>query len=54
MIAPFVRLKLQLLANMFRRSPWQVVGISIGLLVIVRIVWRFTHPAPPLPPGRSP
>lgn len=31
-MAPFVRLKLQLLANMFRRSPWQVVGIVIGLL----------------------
>ena len=32
MIAPFVRLKLQLLANMSRRSPWQVVGIVLGLL----------------------
>jgi len=31
-IAHFVRLKVQLLANMFRRSPWQVVGIVIGLL----------------------
>ncbi len=32
MVAQFLRLKLRLLANLFRRSPWQVVGISIGLL----------------------
>ena len=25
------------------------LGITTGLLVIVRIVWRVTHPAPPLP-----
>ena len=24
-------------------------GITIGVLVLVRIAWRFTHPAPPLP-----
>ncbi|MGX5695977.1 hypothetical protein ACWKWP_07250 [Agromyces soli] len=28
----FVGLKLRLLANIFRRSPWQVVGIVIGLV----------------------
>jgi len=31
-IGQFVRLKLQLTANAFRRSTWQVVGIAIGLL----------------------
>ena len=25
------------------------IGITIGVLVLVRIAWRFTHPAPPLP-----
>lgn len=32
MVAQFLRLKLQLTANAFRRSTWQVVGIAIGLL----------------------
>ncbi|MDH2445296.1 ABC transporter permease [Amnibacterium sp. CER49] len=32
MVAQFLRLKLQLTANLFRRNPWQVVGIVIGLL----------------------
>lgn len=32
MVAQFLRLKLRLLANLFRRSPWQVVGIVIGLI----------------------
>lgn len=32
MTARFLRLKLQLLGNMFRRSAWQVVGIVLGLL----------------------
>ena len=27
------------------------VGLTILLLVLVRIAWRLTHPAPPLPPG---
>src|SRR3954453_2172620 len=32
-LAPvFLRLKLRLLANSFRRSPWQVVGLIIGVL----------------------
>jgi ABC-2 type transport system permease protein len=31
-VAQFLRLKLRLLANLFRRSPWQVVGIEIGLV----------------------
>jgi ABC-2 type transport system permease protein len=31
-ISLFVGLKLRLLANIFRRSPWQVVGIVIGLV----------------------
>ncbi|WP_349898607.1 hypothetical protein [Parafrigoribacterium soli] len=32
MVAQFLRLKLRLLANTLRRSPWQVVGIIIALL----------------------
>jgi cytochrome b561 len=24
-------------------------GLTLGLLILVRIVWRLTHPAPPLP-----
>lgn len=32
MVAQFLGLKLRLLANLFRRSPWQIVGIGIGLL----------------------
>ena len=32
MVAQFLRLKLQLTANLFRRNPWQVVGIVVGLL----------------------
>lgn len=31
MVAQFLRLKLRLLANTLRRSPWQVVGIVIAL-----------------------
>ena len=32
MVAQFLGLKLRLLANLFRRSPWRVVGLAIGLL----------------------
>ena len=32
MVAQFLRLKLRLLGNIFRRSPWQVVGIILGLV----------------------
>lgn len=32
MIGVLVRLKLRLLANQFRRSPWQVVGLSLALV----------------------
>lgn len=32
MVAHVLRLKLQLLANIFRRSPWQLFGMLIGLL----------------------
>ncbi|MBC7443693.1 MAG: hypothetical protein H7311_14430 [Ramlibacter sp.] len=32
MVAQFLGLRVRLLANLFRRSPWQVVGIAIGLL----------------------
>ncbi|SEN14857.1 hypothetical protein E3O25_13110 [Cryobacterium sp. TMT1-3] len=32
MVAQFFGLKLRLLANLFRRSPWQVVGLVLGLL----------------------
>jgi ABC-2 type transport system permease protein len=31
-VAQFLGLKLRLLANLFRRSPWQVVGVALGLL----------------------
>jgi ABC-2 type transport system permease protein len=31
-VAQFLGLKLRLLANMFRRSPWQIFGLVIGLL----------------------
>jgi ABC-2 type transport system permease protein len=31
-VAQFLRLKLRLLANTFRRSPWQIVGILIALV----------------------
>ncbi len=32
MVAQFLRLKLRLLANTFRRSPWQVFGIVVALV----------------------
>ena len=32
MVAQFLGLKLRLLGNLFRRSPWQVFGMVIGLL----------------------
>ena len=32
MVAQFFGLKLRLLVNLFRRSPWQVVGLVVGLL----------------------
>ena len=32
MAAQFLGLKLRLLGNLFRRSPWQVIGMVIGLL----------------------
>lgn len=32
MVAQFLGLKLRLLANLFRRSPWQVVGVALGLV----------------------
>ncbi len=32
MVAQILRLKLLLLANSFRRTPWQVVGLVLGLL----------------------
>ncbi|HEX6953414.1 MAG TPA: hypothetical protein VF156_00930 [Agromyces sp.] len=32
MVAQFLRLKLRLLRNIFRRSAWQVVGITVGLV----------------------
>jgi ABC-2 type transport system permease protein len=31
-VAHFLRLKLRILANTFRRSPWQLVALGIGLL----------------------
>lgn len=30
------------------------IGVSIALLVLVRIGWRLWHPAPALPPGMAP
>ena len=32
MVTQFFGLKLRLLANLFRRSPWQVIGVIIGLI----------------------
>ncbi len=32
MVAQFLGLKLRLLGNLFRRSPWQVFGMAVGLL----------------------
>ncbi len=32
MVAQFLRLKVRLMANVFRRSPWQVFGLVIGLI----------------------
>lgn len=32
MVAQFLGLKLRLLGNLFRRSPWQVFGLIVGLL----------------------
>lgn len=32
MVAQLLGLKLRLLGNMFRRSPWQVFGLAVGLL----------------------
>ncbi|MFP3464888.1 hypothetical protein [Leifsonia sp. SIMBA_070] len=32
MVAQFLGLKLQIMGNAFRRSPWQVLGLVIGLL----------------------
>ncbi len=32
MVAQFLGLKLRLLANTFKRSPWQIVGIAVALL----------------------
>lgn len=50
MVTQFLGLKLRLLANLFRRSPWRIFGLAIGLLyglaiavlaVIVLIGLRF-------------
>jgi len=38
MVAPFVRLKLTLMANTFRRSVWQAVGFILGALQGLAIV----------------
>ncbi|MET0975959.1 MAG: hypothetical protein ABWX82_09855 [Leifsonia sp.] len=32
MVAQLLRLRLRLFGNLFRRGPWQVVGITVGLL----------------------
>lgn len=32
MVAQFLRLKLRLLGNIFQRSAWQVVGVSLGIV----------------------
>lgn len=39
MVAHVVRLKLTILGNSLRRSPWQVVGLVIGALYGVGIAW---------------
>ncbi len=40
MVAQFLRLKLRLMGNVFRRSPWQVFGLVIGLVygLIITVV----------------
>ncbi|GAB2456783.1 hypothetical protein [Xylanimonas ulmi] len=38
MVAQFVRLKLTLLANTFRRSVWQTIGVIVGALYALSIV----------------
>jgi cytochrome b561 len=30
------------------------VGMTVLMLAVLRLLWRFTHAAPPLPPGMSP
>ena len=36
----------------FRAVPWhKAIGVVIFLLVSVRLLWRWRHPAPPLPAG---
>lgn len=53
MVAQFLRLKLRLLANTFKRSPWQIVGIVIALIyglgaatfaIIALVGLRFADP----------
>ncbi len=35
----------------FRAVPWhKAIGVTILVLVILRLAWRWRHPAPPLPP----
>jgi len=29
------------------------IGVTLGLLVLVRVVWRWNHPPPPLPSGTA-
>src|SRR6266404_3630720 len=35
------------------RAGWfnvhKSIGITLGVLILVRVLWRFAHPAPPLP-----
>ena len=34
----------------FKAVPWhKAIGVTILALVLVRLFWRWTHPAPPLP-----
>ncbi len=57
MVAQFLGLKLRLLGNLFRRSPWQIVGLVVGLiyglglavfLTIALVALRFVPEAEPV------
>ena len=50
MVAQFLGLKLRLMANMFRRSPWQIFGMAISLLyglgIVVLVATGLREPRP--------
>ena len=42
------------LAGTFLPSLHVSIGVTILVLTLLRILWRISHPAPPLPPGMKP